>query len=170
MYTDAAFSEDFSGGLGGVLCNSSGKVLSWFGVQLSAEAVKLLIGDNQQVGIGELETLAVLLAAKLWNNIVASAKTIFFIDNEGAKFSLIKGYSASRNISHLCSLITASLDSVATLPWFSRVPSPSNISDFPSRDLENSLLPECRRTNREHVNRVLKECLDDFTNFAFLHI
>lgn len=92
IYTDASFAEDRSGGLGGVLCNSNGDVISWFGVLLSADVVKQLMGSDQQVAIGELETLAVLLAVKIWSNALASTKTIFFIDNEGAKFSLIKGY------------------------------------------------------------------------------
>ena len=169
IYTDAAFSDDFSGGLGGVLCDAAGRVIQWFGLQISAETVKQFVDDQQQVAIGELETLAVLLAVKLWNMKITSAKTIFFIDNEGAKFSLIKGYSSSKNISHLCSLITSALDAAMILPWFSRVPSPSNIADIPSRNLKDPMLTECSETDRKHVEVALKECLEDFTKFTFLH-
>lgn len=39
IFTDAAFHEDLSGGLGGVICAATGEVVSWFGVQLPSAFV-----------------------------------------------------------------------------------------------------------------------------------
>ena len=48
--------------------------------------------------IGELETLAVAMALLLWAKHLDSAQLLVYIDNEGSRYSLIKGYSASRSI------------------------------------------------------------------------
>ena len=63
-----------------------------------------------------------------------------YIDNEGSKFSLIKGYSSSQSITAICALAATYLDAYCILPWFSRVPSASNLADFPSRLKDHPLL------------------------------
>ena len=45
--------------------------------------------------IGELETVAVVLAMLVWGTITASSRLMIFIDNEGARYFLFKGYSKS---------------------------------------------------------------------------
>ena len=63
-----------------------------------------------------------------------------YIDNEGAKFALIRGYSDSSAISLICHLVAQHLDDSYVLPWYSRVPSASNLSDFPSRKIQHRYL------------------------------
>lgn len=153
-----------------MLCDGCGTVLSWFGISIPSKLVRKLMGEDQLVAIGELETLAVLLAMRIWAADIPSSRVIFFIDNEGAKFALIKGYSSSTAISHLCALTTSSLDVILVLPWFSRVPSSSNIADAPSRGRRDSMLPECRMKCPELVQASLEECLTCFEKFAFLRL
>jgi hypothetical protein len=62
-----------------------------------------------------------------------ASRAIFFIDNDSVREALIKGNSgalASHELLLACSLVEARLGS---LPWFARVPSPSNLADGPSR-------------------------------------
>ena len=58
----------------------------------------------------------------------------------GSKFSLIKGYSSSPSITAICALAAIYLDTYCFLPWFRRVPSSSNLADFPSRLMDHFFL------------------------------
>jgi len=168
IFTDAAFQDDFWGGLGGVICTSTGSILSWFGMALSSEVVSKLMRKEQQVAIGELETLAVLLAANIWRSYIGAKRILFFVDNEGSRFSLIRGYSASKVISFMCSVLTSLLDDLFIFPWYARVPSVSNIADPPSRGKPHESLPECRKVDQERLQLVLEECLEKVVNFHFV--
>ncbi len=60
-------------------------------------------------------------------------RVLFFIDNDSARFALIKQASPSvksRELLWACSTVEAR---VLCLPWYARVPSASNIGDGPSR-------------------------------------
>ena len=50
------------------------------------------------------------------------------------------GYSGSPSITAVCALAANYLDTYYILPWFSRVPFPSNLADFPSRLMDHPLL------------------------------
>ena len=45
------------------------------------------------------------------------------------------------------------------MPWFSRVPSLSNLADLPSRDVGHKLLPISLKSSHESVAEVVAECL-----------
>ena len=81
----------------------------------------------------EAELLPALVAAVNWRSRIAGAKILIFIDSNPAKFSLIKGSSDSP----ACECIVRSLmfedAEHVTYPWYSRVPSKSNLADDPSR-------------------------------------
>ena len=120
------------------------------------------------MAIGELETLAVLLAANIWRSYIGAKRILFFVDNEGSRFSLIRGYSASKVISFMCSVLTSLLDDLFIFPWYARVPSVSNIADPPSRGKPHESLPECRKVDQERLQLVLEECLEKVVNFHFV--
>ena len=105
-----------------------------------ADVLPLLVQDAA-AGVGELQTLAVLLGFRLWRTHLKGAECVAYIDNEGARFALIKGYSKSMQISRLCHLFATACECDTTITWFARVPSASNIADHPSRDVPNSMLP-----------------------------
>ena len=45
------------------------------------------------------------------------------------------------------------------MPWYSRVPSLSNLADLPSRDVGHKLLPISLKSSHESVAEVVEECL-----------
>ena len=98
------------------------------------------LSDGRETAIGELETLVVAMALFIWCQRLKSTPLMVYIDNEGSKFSLIKGYSSSQSITAICALAATYLDAYCILPWFSRVPSASNLADFPSRLKDHPLL------------------------------
>eukprot|EP00435_Cladocopium_sp_Y103_P019670 s3838_g4.t1 len=142
LFTDASFDKDVGAGFGGVLVAPDGRIESWFGLKVGAAYFEKWFSQGRQNLIGELETLSVLLALKLWGNNLSSTQLMSYIDNEGAKFSLIRGYSDSPSITFICALVALHLDHFCIMPWFSRVPSSSNISDYPSRKIAHHLLEE----------------------------
>ena len=106
-----------------------------------------------------LETLTVAMAMKLWGKLVASSQVMIYIDNEGAQFALIRGYSDSFAISLICQLVARQLDDFFVLPWYSCVPSASNLSDFPSRKIQHHLLKDTNCIPEGEVALVFNESL-----------
>ena len=159
LMTDAAFDPSKGAGLGAVLVSPTGSVVCWFGIQLSLKSLSSLLGKDRQTVIGEMETLAVAVSLMLWGPSVASSKLLIYIDNEGSRFSLIKGYSTAPAITRICALASNALDSYCIMPWFSRVPSLSNLADLPSRDVGHKLLPISLESSHESVAEVVEECL-----------
>ena len=85
--------------------------------------------------------LPVLLAKILWAKLLGGRSSLFFIDNDAAKCSLISAYSSNVFVAKLLSA-TAGLDSSSgSLSWYDRVPTTSNPADAPSRGERPSPLP-----------------------------
>ena len=159
LLTDASYEQRGDAGLGAVLVADTGSVLGWFGMLVEKEQLSTLIEDGQENIIGELETLAVAMSLLLWSGLLESTQLMVYIDNEGAKFSLIKGYSTSKKITSICALAATCLDSHFVLPWFARIPSPSNLADFPSRQLSHPLLKENAQIPKEEVERAFTDSM-----------
>ena len=133
LFTDACFHDDGSGGLGGVLVSPCGSLRAWFSLPLLAPDIAPLLPLNSVNAIGELETIAVALAFLLWTEELTSRCVVSYIDNEGAKFSLIRGCSKSPVLARISQWVATLCERHTVLPWFSRVPSSSNIADPPSQ-------------------------------------
>ena len=73
---------------------------------------------------------------------------------------MIKGYSKSPAITAICALVATFLDVHFILPWYCRVPSPSNVADFPSRFTPHFLLTPELQVPKGEVQSSLKECLE----------
>ena len=58
---------------------------------------------------------------------------MFFLDNEAAKYGLIKGSSPSKHSGLLIHNFLQTEQRIESLGWFERVPSVSNCADGPSR-------------------------------------
>ena len=159
LFTDAAFDPVKGSGLGAVLVGPNRKVVAWFGLKLTLTHLQPILREGRQTVIGELETLAAAVSLRLWSRILASSKLLLFIDNEGARFSLIKGVSKAPAITAICSIASQVLDEFCIMPWFSRVPSLSNLADLPSRDVSHPLLLLDLRTPHESVMSVVEESL-----------
>ena len=98
-----------------------------------------------------------VLALRAWGSRLAGKHLISFVDNEGSKYSLVRGYSDSPSISFLCGLADAVLDEHRILAWFSRVPSCSNIADAPSRGEAHGLLPDSCRGDTSSLRCLLQD-------------
>ena len=140
IFSDASLDDNWNGGFGAVIFDERGFVLAWMSHMFGRRDVLPFAPEGAVTVIGELETVAVCMAIHMWIDILESKHAVFFIDNEGAKFSFVKGYSHSAGITLLCDFAADLLDKHTVVPWYSRVPSPSNIADFPSRKVDHALL------------------------------
>ena len=64
----------------------------------------------------------------------------YFLDNEVARFGLIKGYSHASMVCWMANAIATHFERNLILPWFLRAPSSANICDFPSSSVEHPFL------------------------------
>jgi hypothetical protein len=122
--------------IGAVLFDSARPDLGpmYFGCEVGEPIVSLWSagGEKTQV-IGQAELLPVLLAKTTWPERFRNRSNITFIDNNSARFGLIRGYSpvaVSASIIGESWLADMHLGSPS---WFARVPTHSNIADEPSR-------------------------------------
>ena len=58
-----------------------------------------------------------------------------YLDNDAAKFALIKGTSPTRNSAWLVQQFWEGESELGTFSWFGRVPSTANCADDPSRGI-----------------------------------
>jgi ribonuclease HI len=107
LYTDASFCpEEGNGGIGGVLCASDGTVMAWFGEVVDKKFCDSLKAEGQSQVIGELEALAVLVALVTWAKEIRSRHLVAFVDNEGSKFAILRGYSKNAMLSKIVAAIS----------------------------------------------------------------
>ena len=161
ILTDAAFDADGSGGIGGILCSPTGQVEAWYERQLTSHDVSFFMREGQENAIAELETLAVVISVFLWKSLLLSQHIIFGLDNDVARFALMKGYSNSDGVNGLVRLMAVKCEELTILPWFLRVASASNLSDFPSRLKEHHLLLKQDRTSDQSLNETLNNVLEE---------
>ena len=89
-------------------------------------------GTKQQV-VGQAELLPCHAAQIIWKERLRNRRVVVYIDNEAARFGLIKGTSPTLDTAWLINEYwTAEADN-ETNTWVERVPSASNCSDGPSR-------------------------------------
>ena len=91
--------------------------------------------------IAAVELLAVLASFVLWSGELRGRAVLGFVDNESAKHALVKGMSASPDSGAICGEVCALEISQASLMYWERVPSKSNIADEPSRGIRPFALP-----------------------------
>ena len=94
---------------------------------------------GQKQTIGQAKLLPVLVARLTWADVLRRRQVLYFIDNESVRLALIKSY---RPMLASLKLVMACLHwdfENASVPWYARVASPSNIGDGPSR-LDPSLV------------------------------
>lgn len=139
IYSDASF-ENASGGLGGVLLDSLGHVVQWFGVNISVDLCRLLGSDQKDTIIFELELLASILAVGVWSELLRESQSIIFIDNEAVRFCMIRARSQGGPSLQLLKFYVTLEADLGLILWCARVSSEANIADFPSRSESHPLL------------------------------
>ena len=162
LFTDACFaSEDGEGGLGAVLFNPAGTVEKWFGCRVQREVCDSISSEGQKQIIGELETLAVLVALQLWGPELRSKHLMTFIDNEGCRYLILRGRAENKNLSKLVHQIARSEEDSSLFIWYARVPTECNIADAPSRGKSHELLHEAQRVKEiPDLKKVINDLRD----------
>jgi hypothetical protein len=83
--------------------------------------------------VAQAELLPVLIARKTWGHLLTDAPAVFYIDNEGVREALVKGFTASLASRQMLLDLAGEAAEQGGTPWYSRVASPSNVADGPSR-------------------------------------
>ena len=90
--------------------------------------------------ISQAELAAVVLVRDEIKRLLENRKVIFFVDNEAARYSLIKGVSGKSSMQVLTSSFHAVDLQTPCFHWIERVPSKSNPADLPTRGKTDELL------------------------------
>jgi len=136
IFTDGACEPGEKGlivGIGMVAIDAESRRAWCMGGQVDTEVVAAWqLSASKQV-IAQAELLPVPLTFKLLAEHVSHRDVVVWLDNDGARFSLITG--RADNV-HCDKLVEAALQlemSLGLRVWYSRVPSKSNPADMPSR-------------------------------------
>ena len=143
LFTDAAYDRDSKSsrcGLGGVLVSAEGRPLAMFSVELDDRQKNLLGERKSKTIIFEAELVATILGVVLWKNHLSGRPVVCYTDNNGTRDVLINASARNEVGSRLVQLYLGVESLIGFFPWFSRVPSPSNIADDPSKLLGSSFI------------------------------
>ena len=166
IFTDACYEPnrpEWVCGLGGIIYNSHGTAVQAFSYCLSQDQIGLLVGLAKQTMIFEAELLALILAFGLWRNIISNSPVVFYVDNNSARDVAISANSRSLLIAGLVEQLLRVEDIAACFCWFSRVPSPSNPADEPSRgDVASRLHSDVPLVD---VSDIVADCLSALSAF-----
>ena len=142
IFTDACYEKDsttWGCGIGGVAISSCG-VWQHFSLPLNANLREVLGEGQKKQIIFEAETLAAVVALAVWKDQIKFKRCVLYVDNEGTKFSLIKGYADNPTVDKLAQVFAAVESEAHTYLWISRVASFSNVADEPSRGDSSRML------------------------------
>ena len=89
--------------------------------------------------IMEVEAVGPLLALSMWPEILRDALWLHFVDNESAKFSLIRGSSRACHLNRIVHETWHECQKRKLYPWFERVSTKDNPVDQASRKNMNDL-------------------------------
>jgi len=94
LFTDASFNPDdtqWPCGLGGVLCDSTGKQLAALSISLTLDDLRSLGYPQKSTVIFEAELLALVLCVRLWRKIIQNRPCVMYVDNNGTRDVAING-------------------------------------------------------------------------------
>ena len=131
IWTDGSW-EDEIAGIGAVVLDvSTGQGRVFQGVVPKELTAKWTNEVGSQI-ICEVELFALVSVRSFLQNMLHGRKTIYWIDNDSARATVIKGSSKSSAMFSLA-LALAEVDNTSpTLAWIERVPSYSNVAGWPS--------------------------------------
>jgi len=89
-------------------------------------------GKKKQI-IGQAELYPAICARRLWKEKIRGRDVIHFVDNDSARYALIKGSSPCLESAWLVQSFWTDESETDCRSWIARVPSRSNIADGPSR-------------------------------------
>ena len=158
VFTDGSWEQNFAG-IGAVLIDlASGEKLVCRGVVPDPllQCWKSMVGEHV---ICQIELYVMVLVRLLFKDWLQNRRTIWWVDNDAARFCIIKGLSPSLTMKALIREFYAVDAEAPTYSWVERVPSSSNVADGPSRgDCREALeiLGLNSVTNFEHPNELIE--------------
>ena len=158
IFTDAWYEKEARsrrGGVGGVLIDLAVARWEFFSIELTDDMLFQLGEAHRAQLILEAETLAAVLSFMLWSEVFSGRLGHLFIDNEGTKFSLLRGVSENECVNKLAQIFAKHEMQSAALIWISRVASHTNIADgcnfvVKRNALIDHLMQDCCWTNSSH--------------------
>ena len=137
IFTDGAFEGQEVGrpvgSVGGILLDPADGYFGFFRAQVPGDIVDGFMRSGAKTVIHELEVLPAVIVRRLWPARLSDRPALAFVDNEGARATLIAGYSTNPSACALASLASADDAQLGVRVWYDRVPSASNPADAPSR-------------------------------------
>ena len=162
IFSDASW-ESQVGGLGAVVIDTAGGRVSIYCGQV-VDSLKLHwmkeIGDHL---ICQLELYVMVSLRWSLRNLFHNRRTIWWVDNESARFSLIKGQSGSDSVNRLVRQYFHFDSDYPTYSWIERVPSFSNPADAPSRfkpELAKEWFPSAEIQSLAHDSDLLERLIN----------
>ena len=119
--------------IGGVIYDAATGGPECFGFQVPWDVVRSWRAEGKEQVIGQAEILPVYVAKYTWSKRVRNRRVLHFVDNESAKFALVKGSSPQEDSAKILDAFWEQEARLGTYSWFDRVRSESNPGDAPSR-------------------------------------
>ena len=136
VFTDGACEgeNEKHGSIGGVIVHRTGQCYQHFSCVVPLEFMNAALSESANP-IYELELLPpVHVAISLWGDLLRSAHTVFYLDNDAARAALCKGCGGTKLGRNFVQRIMENESTLRLKSWYARVPpSHSNISDGPRR-------------------------------------
>ena len=132
IFTDASW-ESQVGGLGAVVIDTVADHVTIFSGQMVDALQSRWLKEVGEHLICQLELYVMVNLRWSLKKLLHNRRTIWWVDNEAARFSLIKGQSGSESMNQLVREYYHVDGDCPTFGWVERVPSFSNPADFPSR-------------------------------------
>ena len=134
VFTDGAFepTSDTPATIGGLLVDEWGRSLEYFGLPVPQTLLDQLL-EHSAHPIYELELLPVLVAIRVWAQLLRKCHVVFYLDNTAAHSALVRAEGATPAAAGIVRDFVKYETLLGLLPWFGRVPSISNPADDASR-------------------------------------
>ena len=132
VFTDGCWEKGFAG-IGAVIVDTANRARF---VCTGVVPERLIDLWKRQVGeyiICQIELYVMVLIRWQFRQLLCNRRSIWWIDNDAARYCAIKGLSPSHAMRGLIREFYSQDSSAPTYSWVERVPSSSNISDGPSR-------------------------------------
>ena len=108
----------------------------YFAEEVAAVKVRQWLAAGTKHPVFQAELLPVAMAAASWAEALRDRSVILFLDNDAARYALVKGYSPVTSAARLVGEAWLSFAACGAAVWFARVPTESNPADAPSRGQE----------------------------------
>jgi len=142
IFSDGCCDPSFSSpsgvkaGYGGIMFDPEDNAYEFFRKDMSEDLKWYLSlqGSKKQI-VGQAEVLPCLLARLIWKERMKNRAVLYFVDNEAARFGLIRGGAKEPHMGQMLSAFWDEEKDNPSYPWFARVPTLGNPADDPSRGL-----------------------------------